>query len=349
MANTKRTQKQIEMDCKRIKESAKTATSFKEVARETGLSYAMINTTLSKHPIVFKRIKAQLATNLENAELKLQKKKEEEDKAKKETLKKTEIATEKNKETTETKSFIGFVIDASITGIEDLKTILSKICQTKAKLVLTSITIKELEKMQRFNDVDGNDARYILALAAENSDSFENILIDETLDTADDCIVKYCADNKEKVTLLTSDKTMALKARMYGVQVQYFKQTKNSSTNPRINYPTNSKIKTLIPASRIGDQLVISNFHTNNMSICIYSNGLEYTDGIKELKVGDDVFLATKKADYITFAHYRMVSLYAENNCELIYSRRFYDYRNFDVTKAAYKSFLKDFKVRHNL
>ena len=202
--------------------------------------------------------------------------------------------------------------------------------------------------MQRFNDADGNDARYILALAAENSDNFKNILIDETLDIADDCIVKYCADNKEKVTLLTSDKTMALKARMYGVQVQYFKQTK-SSTNPRINYPTNSKIKTLIPVNRIGNRLVISNFHTNNMSICICSNGLEYTDGIKELKVGDDVFVATKKAEYITFAHYRMVSLCVENNCELIYSRRFYNYNDFDVPKAAYKSFLKDFKVRHNL
>ena len=188
-------------------------------------------------------------------------------------------------------------------------------------------------------------------MAAENSNSFENVLIDETLDTPDDCIIKYCADNKDRVTLLTSDKTMALKARMYAVQVQYFKQTKNSSTNtmPRINYPTNSKIRTLIPASRIGNQLLISNFHTHNMSICVCSNGLEYTDGIKELKVGDDVFIATKKADYITFAHYRMVSLYAENNCELMYSKRFYDYSNFDVPKAAYKSFLKDFKVRHDL
>lgn len=151
--------------------------------------------------------------------------------------------------------------------------------------------------MQKFKDIDGNDARYILALAAENSNSFENVLIDETLDTPDDCIIKYCADNKDRVTLLTSDKTMALKARMYAVQVKYFKQTKNSSTNtmPRINYPTNSKIRTLIPASRIGNQLLISNFHTHNMSICVCSNGLEYTDGIKELKVGDDVFIATKR------------------------------------------------------
>lgn len=44
-----------------------------------------------------------------------------------------------------------------------------------------------------------------------------------------------------------------------------------------------------------------------------------------------------------------MVSLYAENNCELIYSKRLYDYSDLDVSKAAYKAFLKDFKVRHFL
>lgn len=352
MANTKRTQKEIEMDCKRLKEAAKKATSIKDLERETGLSYAMINTTLSKHPTIFKRIKTQLVINQEKAELELQKKREQEKKEKKETTKNVVATNETSKETVNKENHIRFVIDASITGIENLRDKLSKICYTKAKLVLTSITIKELEKMQTFNDVDGNDARYILALAAENSSSFENVLIDETLDTPDDCIIKYCADNKESVTLLTSDKTMALKARMYAVQVEYFKQSKNT-TNAN-NYSKtiqsrNSKIRTLIPANRIGNQLLISNFHTRNMSICVCSNGLEYTDGIRELKVGDDVFIATKKVGYITFAHYKMVSLYAENNCELIYSKRLYDYSDLDVPKAAYKAFLKDFKVRHDL
>lgn len=351
MANTKRTQKEIEMDCKRLKEAAKTATSLKGLEKETDLSYAMINTTLSKLPTIFKRIKAQLTTNLENDELELQKKKKEEDKVKKEVLKKTEIATEENKEPSEAKSFTGFVIDASISGIENLRTMLSEICQTKDKLVLTSVTIKELEKMQKFKGINANDARYILALAAENSNNFENVLIDETLNTPDDCIIKYCADNKERVKLLTSDKTMALKARMYDVKVQYFKHTKSSNTNttPKINYQTNSKITTLIPASRIDNKLCISNFHKHNMSISVYSNGWEYTEGPVELKVGDDVFIATIKANYITFAHYRMVSLSAENNCKLMYSKRFYNYNNFDVSKASYKSFLKGFKIRHDL
>lgn len=61
-------------DCKRLKEAAKKATSIKDLERETGLSYAMINTTLSKYPTIFKRIKTQLVINQEKAELELQKK-----------------------------------------------------------------------------------------------------------------------------------------------------------------------------------------------------------------------------------------------------------------------------------
>ena len=336
----KRTAKEIEADVKRLKEAAKSAKSLKDLERKTGLSYAMINTTLSKHPTIFKRIKVQLAINLENAELEMKKKKEEEEKAE-------IIVTEKNKETAEEQSFTGYVIDASITGIENLKEILSKICLTEEKIILTSITIKELEKMQTFNNLKGKDARCILGLAAENSKGFESVLIDETLNTPDDCIVKYCADNKEKVTLLTADKTMAINARMYGVKAMYFKHTYNSNANT--NQPTNSKIRTLIPAKRIGSQLLISNFHTNTLSICIHSNGKKYTEGIKELKIGDDVFISSKKVGYITFAHYKMISTYAEDNCELIFSKRFYDYNDFDVPNQDYKSFLEDFKLRHNL
>lgn len=353
MAIQKRTQKEIEKDCKRLQKAAKTATTIKELENSTGLSYVMINTTLSKHPTIFKRIKEQLAVNKEKAEAEAQKQKELEAKAKAEEKAKKDAMVKETKQSETVTSnknddISGFVIDASITGIEDLRDILSKICSTQDKLILTSVTIKELEKMQNFKDIDGNDARYILALAVENHNSFETVLIDETLDTPDDCIIKYCADHKESVTLLTSDKTMALKARMYSVQVHYFKQTK-PTTNFKTISNTNSKVRTLIPANRIGNKLLISKFQTHTMSIRVCSNNLEYNDGIRELKVGDDVFIATKKSDYITFAHYKMISLYAENNCELIYSKRFYDYNDIDVTDSAYKSFIKDFKLRHDL
>ena len=67
---TKRTQKEIEADVKRLKEASQTATSLSQLSIATGLSYSMINTTLSKHPVIFQRIKTKLE---ENAELELQK------------------------------------------------------------------------------------------------------------------------------------------------------------------------------------------------------------------------------------------------------------------------------------
>lgn len=349
MANGKRTQKEIENDCKLLKEVAKVATSMKELENLSGLSSAMIHTSLSKHPIIFKRIKEQLVLNQKKAEFETQSVVPKEDNVTDETnsevlsAKVENNAEESDVGETEESKISGYVIDASITGLKNLKEILFKICQTKEKIILTSMTIKELEDLQHFDDIDAQDARYILRLAVENSDTFISVLIDETFDTPDDCIVQYCVKNKDTVTLLTSDKTMVLKARMYAVDVQYFKQAKKHCPSK------NPNTKTLIPARRINGALVIPNFHTANMSISVYSNGVEYHDRMRKLQIGDDVFISTKKPDYITFAHFQMTSLFAKDNCILVYSKRFYDTSNIVVPKATYKSFIKDFIHRLHL
>lgn len=349
----KRTQKEIEKDCKRIKEAAKTATSIKELEQATGLSYAMINTTLSKHPIIFKRIKEQLDINLANRE-----------KAKSEAKKQTSPAINgvETSNVSTANNLSGFVIDASISGVENIKELLLKICTTDKKIILTSITIRELENLQKSITLQGKDARYFLALAAENPKSFVSQLIDETIGIPDDCIIKYCVDNKDKFILLTSDKTMALKARMYGVEVQYFKKT-NKQTNSKVETSdtnanlvptstlasTNSNIRTLFPAKKIGNKLMLSDFHTDTRSIRVYSDKYLYNNGTRELKIGDNVFIASKKDDCITFAHYKMISVEATNNCELIFSRRIYDYSKPDLPKIIYKKFFNDFLRRHDL
>ena len=201
-----------------------------------------------------------------------------------------------------------------------------------------------------------------MALAAENPKSFVSQLIDETIGIPDDCIIKYCVDNKDKFILLTSDKTMALKARMYGVEVQYFKKT-NKQTNSKVETSdtnanlvptstlasTNSNIRTLFPAKKIGNKLMLSDFHTDTRSIRVYSDKYLYNNGTRELKIGDNVFIASKKDDCITFAHYKMISVEATNNCELIFSRRIYDYSKPDLPKIIYKKFFNDFLRRHDL
>ena len=78
MVRTKRTQKEIEKDCKRIKEAAKVAKSLKDIERATNLSYSEINTTLKKHQTIFKRIKEQLIINKKQSEIEKNNKKEPE-------------------------------------------------------------------------------------------------------------------------------------------------------------------------------------------------------------------------------------------------------------------------------
>lgn len=59
----KRNYKQIELDVKAIQEAAKHATSLKEVSEITGLTYKKVSTSLSRHPIIRKRVLAALEAN----------------------------------------------------------------------------------------------------------------------------------------------------------------------------------------------------------------------------------------------------------------------------------------------
>lgn len=256
-----------------------------------------------------------------------------------------------------------YVIDASITGIKDIENFLSQLCETNAKIILTSVTLKELENLQKFHDAQAKDARHILAMAAENPQSFHPVLIDETIGIPDDCIIKYCADNNNRVSLLTSDKMMALKARMYNIETQYLKQEATPtavtayptvfSTQP--NYPDRSNYlgdntATLSIVEKTGNKLYIDVFNNSHGGVLLISGNLEYTSGVHELKIGDSVYLATKKDEYITFAHYQITSLSLWNNSRLIYSKRIYKKDKIRyLPSTSYRSFMYGFMQRHDL
>lgn len=312
----KRTQKQIEADFQRIYELVKTTnfTSYKEIAEATNLSTTEIKTSLSKHPQEMEEVLERLRCNKKGIK--------------------------SNNQVSKFESSIhfesGYVIDASICGSVFLMERISEICKKGDKIILTSITISELEALQKINDNAGIDARHILAMAAENEEDFIPVLIDETSKTPDDCIVKYCAEHKEQVTLMTADKTMALKARMYGVKTKYLKQIDN--------------VCTLFVAKRIKNQLCISDFNTEFRSIEVISSGLKVNYGIFNLKPGDDVYLVTRKAGYLTFAHYQMISVADENNCMLVYSARIYEPEEIsDLPNAEYRRMVQDFRQRISL
>lgn len=366
----RRTKKEIEKDYEKIRVvvDITPVTSLWDIAEQLGLSVFAVKTSLSKHPRIAKKIMEKLEKNKEKLEAEKEDKREADNKTVLESEKKDNqdvnnktVPESEEKEIQEVNQEVspsegasdfekGFVLDASICGIENLDFILSNLCSGNSRIILTSVTIKELEKLQKFNDRDAMDARHILAMAAENQNSFHNVLIDEDLETPDDCIIKYCADNKDRVALLTSDKSMVLKSRMYGVKTEYYKQRKNPNTDtPQPQAYTHNNNNTLSVVKKIGKKLFISDFNSRGKSIYLISNGVVYTDGLREVKIGDEVYQAKKQDNFIMFNHYKIISLSAENNCKLIYTRRIY--KTTDILflpNEEYKNFLYDFKRRHD-
>lgn len=78
--------------------------------------------------------------------------------------------------------------------------------------------------------------------------------------------------------------------------------------------------------------------------VVVYSNGIKHNFGLIELKIGDDVFITVKKFDYTVFVHYRIISLYSEDNCHVVYSKRLYGNDDVNIVEAEYRQNLKDCK-----
>lgn len=326
---TKRTAKEIENDYKKIKELVETSfiTSVKEIVEATGLTVQEIKTSLSKHPVVEKRLMSRIEVN----------RKEKSNNLKAEDTKKNVS----EKEELSSDDFIGYVIDNSIIGVKDVLNIINKICATDDQIIITSITINELEDSREYDNFGGRNAGRILAMAAEDPKHFFSVIIDDSLATKDDCIVKYCADNKNKVILLTADNTMALKARAYGVKTQYFKKEVVKEDRNKKNKDC---CDTLAYTRKVDGELIISAIDGNCRSTLVRSNGIEYSQDECKLKIGDDVLIAVKKSTYFTFAHYKITSLYERKNCRLINHGRYYNLQDIDnVQNEEYKEFLKKF------
>lgn len=347
---TRRTQRQIELDCKIIQEAAKTATTMKEIAEIAGLTQSEIRTSLSKHPRISKKVQKQVEDNKAAAE----KAAVEKEKA----LPKVEVPKTNEPVTSQVNNDsdfeMGFVIDTSMVGVEAIYEMLRQICETDAKVILTSVVRQELNTMQSFKkDEIARQARGIMALAAQRPEKFYNVLIDETLETHDDCIVKYCVDNRHRVILLTADKNMALDAREQLVKVEFFRRgfrQIRSINDTMVPKKGKADIRTLNPARRIGNKLIIMDMQGEKRDIRVLSNGKEYVDGIVELSVGDEVLIVGKKSNCITFGHYNMITLYEEDNCKLVYARKIYSYDEIEnLPRADYKAFAKDFWNKHGL
>lgn len=328
----RRDKKEIEKDVNRIQKAAETAISMKEVEDKTGLTYSKVRTSLNKHPMIYKRVSEKLSNNkkIKGLEAKLLKEKKAQVRKKIKSGKKGECREHE-------KGQKKMVIDASICSLSNLEEILNNY----ANVIITSITLEKLNRIQHFQDVSAAGARFIMDEAAKNPKKYEIIEIKKSCRGANDSIIQFCSSRKDEVVLVTSDKNMSLEARLIRIETIYYsKKDYNDVTHGKKNSHKNN-IMTLYPAKRANGKLIINEFEVDNIVIQVSSRGREYNNGPRELNIGDNIYIGVKKEQYITFIHYKMISLSDKNNCRLIYSRRIFNSHSIcGVSNHSYRRFI---------
>lgn len=131
------------------------------------------------------------------------------------------------------KDITGVVIDASISDCYSMRAELDSIVKSGQKIIITSVTLQELDHLQKRNDATGHGAIHILDFASNHPDDTEIVMIDRDYYLADDSILQYCIEHKSTVSLLTSDKIMCLKARGQGITAKYLNKTKDGEEHSR--------------------------------------------------------------------------------------------------------------------
>lgn len=250
----------------------------------------------------------------------------------------------------------GFVVDASISGVKDVNVLLDDISKqidgTDDRIILTNVTIDELDRLQKRRINHSDNARAILSAATddESHSHYMPVEIDTSFNLADDCILHYCEKHRRSVILLTADKGMTLKAEPKRIATYFFDLSKEQDDNQR------SSITTLYPTKKVDGNLYLTpNFNSVTTEFCVISNGTKLKVlkmyGSQELHIGDDVLIAKYKKEkgFVSLSHFRIISLFEEENAELIYTTRIYNSDDVSHLDAFYRSFIEDFRYTRNI
>jgi rRNA-processing protein FCF1 len=335
---SKRKNEEVEQDFQKILGLYKSCSTLDEIAEKSGLTRQMVLTSLKKHPQKRHEVMAQLRENRRNTE---------------ESDETNPVA--KEGENSELEG--GVVIDASITGypgiIEEIKKI--------PKIILTSVTIEELDKLGKINDLPGKVARDISNMALEDEKGkFVFAEITENEDwIPDNRIVNFC---KEKnVSLITSDKIMALKAKCMNVNVRYYKIDKKVSQENISNTANATKTnedeyigeagKKYVSLwdckfSEKGEMCVLLRDDDYIKRYLVKKSGEFLKKGKYSVVPGDSLYVSTRKHNqnndkyYFSFAHYQFLNS-NENTVELVTCGRIYTKEQINKFKnSKYKEFL---------
>jgi len=235
-----------------------------------------------------------------------------------------------------------YVIDSSISNVDGIDEKIKEILETQTNnFILTSATIKKLIELKQIRtSIVAVGARKILNIAAENPERFENISVDETVGNDSQCVFKYCCDNSKNVILLTSNTGLVAEARIDNlIEVEFLSATTEQS-----------KIRTLFSTQIIDGKLSISEeqLDTGYRIMKIFRSNVEVSGNVT-LEIGDNIFIATKKDDYISFNHFEVISLENIKNVKSIFLRKIYDNEALEANlfKKEYFDFVSILRNRY--
>ena len=258
-----------------------------------------------------------------------------------------------------------FVIDTSIASEEQVwRNLIKEANENDTQIILTSLTIRELHALQRYNDADGQGARHLLTAAAEDDKTFLTVKIDESLPVPDDCLIKYCLENKKKVILVTADKEMTLLVRGE-VETRYIShkvKKKQNLERQKQEKHINSDIKTPkefnpvlkkseAPVAYVDGKMFIKYPSDANSLLKLISSKTELLImGPQEIEVhvDDNIYMAVFQEGMIVFKHYKIISCAKENNAILVSSQEISPGNIRKIMNGDYRGFLKVFLMKYD-
>ena len=337
---------QEENDLKNIISYAEYSMDLIQLSQGIGRNYEYVKKLLFNNPDINKKVQKVLKTNRDNLFKKSSDYKEE-------TIQSTEY-------------FLDTCFVVSLQSLSIIQKMISKNCT----IVITNVLLYELHKIKKRKIKDSINANKMLTFISLNMQYFKIKYIDDIFSYQDENILKYCMENIPNVTLLTCDRLLALRAKMYGIPVHFFQKNPIDSTNTE--YSSNSSDKQPVDTniSVLSENkcefkeypkslsfikyekgnLVFSNFKNKIATRNVISGSITYTKGTHKLKIGDNIYSAefwhNSNGDFIIFKHYEIISLNKAYYSKLIYSKRIDSYSP-EINKT-YKTFMNKFKKDHN-
>lgn len=278
------------------------------------------------------------------------------------------------------------VIDASICSLENFYTIWASIYE-KRKIVLTTVTMRELERLQEFaDDNQSAHARFVLREASEEPKNFLFKVINENFALNDEKIINYCRHHRRTVILLTADKWMSVDARARKINVKYIshplarssetdsEQKKISSSEMMdkdciveekqddttetttfekkevLQEESPKEVITFYPLRNIKqNNMFLPYMHGQKSSYFVSVNGKQYSDRSAELKLGYYILVVKKKEDgNLLLDEYKITAIRRENNAQRIYCASFEDWNSEEIPEK-YLSCIKEFVMRERI